>query len=158
MNSTDKRCYVCGKTKPREAFWRNAAAKDGLQARCILCMKAERAENEDRRRSKPSQFLLHLLTLRQKRLHLSKEYLVSLFADQGGLCALSGLPMTTIRGEGRLPTNASIDRIDGAKGYVPGNIRLVCLQANGARDEWGDEQLLAFCKTVVQYDRKRRRR
>ena len=114
-------------------------------------MRAERAQNEARRISKPSQFLLHLLSNHGKRVHLSKEYLLQLWADQGGLCALSGIQMTTTRGKGRVPTNASVDRINPSKGYVPGNVRLVCLQANTARGEWGDDQLLALCRAVVQH-------
>ncbi len=156
MSCTSKLCTCCDTTKPITDFWRNASSKDGYQSRCISCMKAERARNEARRVSKPSQFLMHLLSNHGKRVHLTKEYLLQLWADQGGLCALSSIPMTTTRGEGRIPTNASVDRIDPAKGYLPGNVRLVCLQANGARGEWGDEQLLAFCRAVVQHGKTRR--
>jgi ribosomal protein L28 len=40
----------------------------------------------------------------------------------------------------------SIDRVDGARGYEADNVRLVCLAANAARQEFGDEVLFRLAR------------
>lgn len=56
-------------------------------------------------------------------------------------CSVTGLPLTwehegeTIRN----PWAPSIDRIDNALGYVPGNVRVVCWAFNLMRADWPDE-------------------
>lgn len=49
----------------------------------------------------------------------------------------------------RNPQSPSIDRIDGSKGYVRGNIQIVCSWYNIAKNEYTDMQMLAFCRAVV---------
>jgi hypothetical protein len=44
-------------------------------------------------------------------------------------------------GKKRAPFAPSIDRIDGALGYAPGNVRVVCFAANCAMNEWGESVL-----------------
>ena len=54
----------------------------------------------------------------------------------------------------RNPLSPSIDRIDGTKGYVKGNIQIVCSWYNIAKNEYSDAQLLVFCQAVVDASRK----
>lgn len=49
----------------------------------------------------------------------------------------------------RNPFSPSIDRIDGAKGYVKGNIQIVCSWYNIAKNEYSDAQMLEFCRAVI---------
>jgi len=61
------------------------------------------------------------------------EYVMQLWNTQNGLCAVSGLPMSTKVGsrKSRLLRNiASIDRIDSRLPYQPGNLQLVCWWVN----------------------------
>ena len=58
------------------------------------------------------------------------DYLLELYNNQNGLCKISGVPMTTIVGGGKIQTNISLDRIDSSIGYVKGNIQLVCAIVN----------------------------
>jgi hypothetical protein len=44
----DKRCSKCGERKPRDAFNKSAARKDGLQPRCKACLFAYREANRSR--------------------------------------------------------------------------------------------------------------
>lgn len=53
----------------------------------------------------------------------------------------------------RNPFSPSIDRIDGAKGYVKGNIQIVCSWYNIAKNEYTDVQMLKFCQAVVDANR-----
>lgn len=70
-------------------------------------------------------------------------------------CAISGMPFEpTIldRVELERPFRPSIDRIIPANGYVPSNIRIVCMIANFAMSNWGARPLLAM---LVQIDQQR---
>jgi hypothetical protein len=61
---------------------------------------------------------------------LSPAYLINMWNSQNGLCAATGMEMIH---RIRSPYSASVDRIDNNKGYVRGNVRLVCHWANLAR-------------------------
>jgi len=71
---------------------------------------------------------------------ITPEFLYSLWDTQGGLCALSKMPMFH---EFHNPRSVSIDRIDGKLGYVPGNVQLVCQWVNLAKNKFSNEQILA---------------
>lgn len=71
---------------------------------------------------------------------ITSEFLHSLWDTQGGLCALSRMPMLH---EFHNPRSVSIDRIDGDLGYIPGNVQLVCQWVNLAKNRFTNEQILA---------------
>lgn len=70
---------------------------------------------------------------------------------QNGKCALTGIQMTHVRGEGRVPTNMSLDRIDSDGGYTRDNVQLVCLQANMMKQQMDTAGLLWWAKTIVDH-------
>lgn len=76
-----------------------------------------------------------------------------IWVSQDGKCALSGVAMTWITGQGRIGihTNASIDQIDPAKGYVKGNVQLVCMIANKMKSDLTEGALVEWAKRVVEY-------
>lgn len=83
------------------------------------------------------------------------EYLVNLWNKQEGVCVLSGRKMiwkvqpdsnTTVHS----PDVISVDRIDQSRGYVPGNVRLVCWRVNTFRGHFSDAELIEFCRDVVR--------
>jgi hypothetical protein len=47
------------------------------------------------------------------------------------------------------PTSISMDRIDGSKGYVDGNVRLICMAVNAFRGIMNDQDLLKMARAVV---------
>ena len=79
---------------------------------------------------------------------IDQNYLMSLYDAQEGLCALSGIRMTWATGK-TSPTSISMDRIDGQKGYVEGNVRLVCVAVNSFRGIMSDHELLKMAKALV---------
>ena len=75
-------------------------------------------------------------------------YLKALFDNQFGLCKLTGVPLVLSRKKRELHT-CSVDRIKNNLGYIEGNVRLVTLQANFAKSEGNDLELIEFCKRVL---------
>jgi len=48
----------------------------------------------------------------------------------------------------------SIDRIDSSKGYVEGNIQLVCRAVNYAKHALSQQEFIELCKEVVAFTSK----
>jgi hypothetical protein len=113
--------------------------------------KAERTEkHRERSKKSPRYAFSSTLALARKRAEvtINQDYLMALYDQQEGLCALSGVRMTWATGK-TAPTSISIDRIDGKKGYVDGNVRLVCVAVNAFRGIMNDQELLKMAKTLV---------
>jgi len=80
---------------------------------------------------------------------LSVEFLLSLYDKQDGKCALSGVELTRIVGEGQVTTNASIDRIKPGKPYTKTNVRLVCSFVNSFRGSTDDKTFVWWCGRIA---------
>lgn len=70
-----------------------------------------------------------------------------LWFRQGGKCAMSGLSLSW--GGPIQSTTVSIDRVVPARGYVEGNIRLVCFGLNALRGSGTDAEALRLAKAFV---------
>lgn len=72
-----------------------------------------------------------------------------------GRCEVTGYPLdlspVTSKYE-RRPNSPSLDRIDPARGYLIGNVRVVCLAVNLAMSNWGESAVMpilkAWCEEV----------
>lgn len=90
-------------------------------------------------------------------IEIDLEFLQSLWDARQGHCSVSGLAFSDEPSEGafvKTPFAPSLDRIDSAKGYVRGNVRLVCMAANFALNQWGDDVLRRLAHGVVETERK----
>jgi hypothetical protein len=84
------------------------------------------------------------------------EHCLDLYTRQKGLCAITEERMTweppqlTFSSTEPRPCAAqiSIDRIDNAKGYVVGNVRLVCWYINNMLGDFGYEVYLHFAQRI----------
>jgi hypothetical protein len=65
-------------------------------------------------------------------------------------CPYLSYKITHTRGEGRVATNASLDRIDSSKGYIPGNVQVICDLANRMKQNASELELLQFAKSVIK--------
>lgn len=66
-------------------------------------------------------------------------------------CSATGLPLAW-EYDGATRTNPwtpSIDRIDNSKGYLPGNVRVVCGAFNTMRNEYPDDVVFALAKALA---------
>jgi predicted nuclease with TOPRIM domain len=65
-------------------------------------------------------------------------------------CPIFNVPLTNISEQGRVQTNASIDRKDPAKGYTKENILIMSDLANRMKQDATIEQLIQFAKGVLK--------
>ena len=86
---------------------------------------------------------------------ISGEYLLSIWEEQGGCCALSKVPFDLSYDEGLQKgwskKNApSVDRITPNLGYTVGNVRLVTHQVNSAKGSYTDEDLMEMARRLLK--------
>ena len=74
------------------------------------------------------------------------EYLFDLWDQQSGLCAYSGLPLST---ETNHPHTVSLDRIDSNIGYLRGNLQLVSWSVNKMKQDLNEELFLDLCYRIT---------
>ena len=67
---------------------------------------------------------------------------------EAGVCQLSGLPLEIA--QSGTANSPSLDRKDNSKGYTPENCQLITVQANRAKGEWTQGDLLIFCMSYVR--------
>lgn len=77
-------------------------------------------------------------------MRVSIEYLDKLLADQDCKCALTGLPLVVRKTKG----NASVDRIDSSRGYIPGNVQWVDKRINIMKHRVSQAQFIELCGLV----------
>ncbi len=65
-------------------------------------------------------------------------------------CIYLGWELTNTSNQGRVDTNASIDRIDSSKGYTKDNIIIISDLANKMKNSSTMEQLLTFARNVIK--------
>ena len=156
-------CHSCHEYKPEDEFTPNNTKNEVRNYRRHICNGCNTARQRLHDISLPDDKKL-IKCLRWRFLgardragksgvpfSITLEDVIALWRNQNGLCALSGIPMTFELKKGRVPTNVSIDRIDGQYGYVNGNIRLVCNACNQIKSDMSEDKMYWFCKKIVDY-------
>lgn len=148
------RCPGCGRERPdseyRERGGPDAERKGRAGKRYGRCQECRRTE-----KSGPRRYLTALIYKAKVRTDergikaITVDHMLHVLRLQSGICPLTGLTLTFTTGSGLVFTNASLDRIDQTKGYIQGNVRLVTLWANYARNTLTDEDFFYFCNLVV---------
>jgi hypothetical protein len=91
---------------------------------------------------------------------LTEEWILEGLRRASDKCQISGVPFNydpqprAIKKHFKHPLRPSLDRINNADGYVPGNVRLVLHCVNIGINEWGLDNYIAVCKAVAGHDRR----
>tara|TARA_B100001094_G_scaffold333172_1_gene409234 strand:+ start:5541 stop:5999 length:459 start_codon:yes stop_codon:yes gene_type:complete len=149
----EKRCGICKEFKCITEFSNQAGKKDGKYYACKSCdIKKRNALSLTLRGT--FQDIHKQMKYRSKKkkleMDIDQEYLHSLWKEQGYTTndtLKKKCPEVIARNS---PWRLSPDRIDNKKGYVKGNVRLVCHIFNVARCDFSDEQLFEFIKISAQ--------
>lgn len=154
-------CHKCLHYKPENEFYKEGkyhAERNYRKLLCKVCANERQRQHDinlcdsDKLR-KCLQFRVLGAKDRAKNKNIpfdiTLEYVQKLWNNQDGKCALSGLPMTYELKCGRTPTNVSIDRIDKTKGYIIGNVQLVCMACNQIKSDMSEDWMYYFCKNIV---------
>lgn len=82
---------------------------------------------------------------------LNKDDALGLYIEQGGKCAISGVPMTFEYDKSRRINiySPSIDRIDSSGHYTVGNVQIVCSVVNMMKGELGHAEFIVWCSKIV---------
>lgn len=164
-----KTCIKCAITKNITEFHKDKTKKFGVRGICKPCAKErsykyyiKNAINICKRVSVYSKSytpkhsveidsrLKNLCTTarnRKKEFSLVTNDLLELWAKQDGRCAYTKLPMLATSNQFN---TVSLDRIDSSKGYVVGNIQLVCAAINRMKQDYTEEVFIFFCSLVTQ--------
>jgi hypothetical protein len=125
-------CGSCKETKPFYRYRQNKTHKYGIEfTKCTKCVNGACCPY--------STMLFAMKKSSNDRGHSPPEYTVdnlrAMYKKQHGCCAISGAPMKEKRNDGN-PYNMSPERLDNKKGYVAGNVVLICqfLQIGGTHD------------------------
>lgn len=68
---------------------------------------------------------------------------------QGGQCALTGWCIDDPETSTLVEISASIDRIDSAFGYIPGNVQLVHKMVNMCKQQYSQDDFVKMCSAVA---------
>lgn len=157
-----KRCSTCKAWKDVSLFYQDQRAKTQLRGRCKecdieqvntkVCGSLERALKNLAIRNHSN---CRNGSVRRQELsndgYVTFDVLLALWNEQEGRCAVTGVSMTHVQGQGhRIMTNVTVDRIDNDKGYMEGNIRLVCKAVNLMKSMMTDRELVEWSALVVQ--------
>jgi len=144
-----RRCDFCEEEKPRSDFSENR----NICKPCRLIQRTARTGD-----NREVFFRRAISSLRHSRLKQGIEWsidvedLMRIYDEQEGLCALSGVLMTTHRdGTGRRKTNASIDRISPDLGYKKGNVQLLCWEVNRMKGASPQAEFWFWCENVSRW-------
>lgn len=175
MKTTEVQCSVCGKTiaRPAAEVRRSLELKRRFYCSLSCCGKSNVGNlpkptaasaahlKKGRDTDHFSPFRYHLKSARchskqrDQECTITLEELKDLWDEQNGTCPFTGWklinPSSTSWNAELLPNTASLDRINNEIGYVKGNVRFVAVMANFSRNKFSDEDVLNFCKAVVEH-------
>lgn len=144
-------CSGCGISfKPNNSRQKYCVKQCGVNWRSIHLYKHKYGVKEA---STLRGHLRRLKTKANRDRDLSLDFLLSLYEKQKGLCAISGLPMTHISGQGKQAFNISIDRIDSSRNYEEDNVQLVCCALNIMKSDFIEQDFIKICKAVAEHNK-----
>lgn len=138
-------CAKCENEKPESEFRVRHDRNNWRLKNCRDCERAIQVGNYYKLKG-DNPVLWRLRVMRNNRsTHITMDWLEKTLADQGGVCALSGVPidLLTCEIDHILPeTRGGSDELS--------NLRLVCTRANEAKGNMTDEEFFELCRNVIR--------
>ncbi len=151
-----KRCNRCGLFLPHGGYYADRRQKDGLQGKCKTCshkyvrewqQEQSKCDPEFYRKKhnknplSPAAALFKRASARAKKkglpFEITREWVNA--GIEAGVCQLTNEPFYF--GPDKFHSlQPSLDRIDSSLGYVPGNVRMICLILNLAKNSMSDDK------------------
>lgn len=150
------RCSSCGEVKTPEEFHNsNSASNTSKKAYCCKsCVSKKQSKRNMTEIGYKANLWQNLKGNAKRRgisVEIEKSDIDKLFKSQGGLCAVTGMPMQFSALEsGKNSYAVSVDRIDNDLGYTRSNIRLVCARVNLMKMELSDDQMMFWCGAILK--------
>ena len=149
--SGSKRCPKCGEDKPHGDFYKRTASSDGLQGWCKGCLgNGVNSYRRTWRRGHPEERLVERYAYRAKKNGLP----FSLTVDDIRIpeyCPACGVKLASrVGSKGPCKTSPSLDKYDPAKGYVPGNVWVICFTCNRRKQDMTGEQMIEFGTRIME--------
>lgn len=169
-----KLCPKCGEWKDISLF-NKSSKKRGYSGHCkecnrIICrqygqrrkiedptfLERERLRAEQRRSTRPQRVKQLVNSTRRsaaKRkiyFDLQEPYIYVMIECQFWRCLKTGIEFDLTSGQGIRPFGPSIDRIDSTKGYILGNIQIVCNIYNFAKNSFDHETVLTMARELIK--------
>jgi len=142
-----KTCRVCGEVKLLSEFYdkRNDCKVCTIQA--VAKSRIGYVPLHERSIQSRLKNLCTKAKLRTKEFSLTPYDLSIIWEKQEGRCAYTKLPLLATANQFN---TASLDRIDSSKGYVVGNVQLVCAAINKMKQEYTEDLFLLLSLLVAQ--------
>lgn len=169
-----KWCSKCNNSLPITSFSRRKGRTVGLYSHCRSCDRRhketrkrlypekERKQREEANRRRSLSYARYIRVLyrnakiragkRNLVFDLTYEGIIDLYESQSGRCVYSGVEMTFIAGQGRVPTNISMDRKDSKQGYTKENTVLCCFWINVAKASGRVGDILTWAERIKRYN------
>ena len=140
-----KTCTKCSEEKPLDEFPFQGRNKAGVRKKSAQCKKCVNAFVKKHYHENPAEHMLRRAYARAARKGLDFSLTVGDITPMPTHCPVFGQKLT--RGNGQQEPNAfSLDRIDNAKGYVPGNVSVISYLANRLKNDGTAEQHLRIAE------------
>lgn len=149
---SEKTCVECLMPYPEAEFYNGHSKPRACCKKCTVGKRRKKWSSSYQEYLKVLHNQSRSKRKQTKEWNITAEYLNTLWENQDGKCALSGVQMTHHRdGSGIKEFNASIDRIDQERGYEPGNVQLVCYRINILRHTLPIDMFYWWTKTIYEH-------
>ena len=165
-----KTCSCCKIEKSVSLFYKHKRTKDGYEGKCKSCHDEYTKSYYDKNKEKIVKYrtdynrnnprkayrdldsrLRHLIKSASYRnkfeVAITDSYLREMWENQKGQCAYTKLPLLATANQFN---TVSLDRVDSSKGYVVGNVQLVCAAINKMKQDYSEELFILLTHLVTQ--------
>lgn len=157
------KCSVCNETKPLSDFYKDKKSRSGVRSECKKCklsrertpeeLERKKLYNRERCKSDPRISMLSSAKSRAKKYGIPFDLVLDdIYIPKS--CPVFGVPFESGFGKGKPnPNSPSLDRMVPEKGYVPGNIMVICDRANRIKRDGTPEEFHRLAQFLRAFER-----